>query len=253
MFIKEKLTKVIRKVHEIKILENYYQKVLIEEKTFELRKNDRQYQVGDILKFKVIDNNKNEIKYPLILYVITYILKDPLKVSGLEKDYVIMSIKKYCEDFEYLETINQNTFSFFESLKKEKELKHEKIIQEVKTFLLEKCINENGDLDISGLDFSDFNGDIIIGNMKVKNDLYQNNQVVGNNLIQSNQNVEGELFQRNQQVGRSLYQNFQKVGASIDQSNQVVKYNIFQNNQKFLCLFPQKGEKIENVNNNLGE
>lgn len=103
MYIEEKQTNKVRKLHFIKIFEQYYKKILTREKTFELRKDDRGYQIGDILGFKVIDENKNELKYPSKLFEITYILKNPLNVGGLEKDYAVMSIKEYKQEFQILE------------------------------------------------------------------------------------------------------------------------------------------------------
>ena len=40
------------KIHELKILPQYFEKVLDGSKTFELRKDDRGYEVGDILILK---------------------------------------------------------------------------------------------------------------------------------------------------------------------------------------------------------
>lgn len=40
--------------------------------------------------------------------------------------------------------------------------------EEIKKWLLENCVNEYGKLDLSGLDFSDFDGDVYIFGMKVK-------------------------------------------------------------------------------------
>lgn len=40
--------------------------------------------------------------------------------------------------------------------------------KEIKKWLLENCVNNLGNLDLSGLDFSDFKGNVIIGQMKVK-------------------------------------------------------------------------------------
>jgi len=36
-------------LHELKILPEYYDPVVLNHKTFEIRKNDRNYQVGDVL------------------------------------------------------------------------------------------------------------------------------------------------------------------------------------------------------------
>lgn len=86
------------KLHELKILHPYLIDVTIGIKTFELRKNDRDYQVGDLIHFIDIwgDDTKNDVE-PYIdentLYRITYVLKDVEKY-GLDKDYCILAIKK---------------------------------------------------------------------------------------------------------------------------------------------------------------
>lgn len=89
------------KLHEIKILHEYLVDVDLGRKTFELRKNDRDYQVGDLIRFIDVREddstaNKNQIE-PNIdensLYRITYVLKDVEKY-GLDKDYCILAIKK---------------------------------------------------------------------------------------------------------------------------------------------------------------
>lgn len=78
-------------LHELKIQENYYNEVLKGDKTFELRKNDRDYQVGDYVVFNII---KDGAVYPTNeIYKITYVLKDVEKY-GLDKEYCIFSIKR---------------------------------------------------------------------------------------------------------------------------------------------------------------
>ena len=89
------------KLHELKILHEYLIDVSIGKKTFELRKNDRDYQVGDLIRFIDIreddsTTNKNRIEPNIdenTLYRITYVLKDVEKY-GLDKDYCILAIKK---------------------------------------------------------------------------------------------------------------------------------------------------------------
>lgn len=102
-----------------------------------------------------------------------------------------------------------------------------KTIKETKEWLLENRKDENGDLDLSGLDFSDFDGDVYINNMKVKRSLFQNFQEVGAILYQEFQRVDKNLFQHNQQVGGELLQNNQTVGESLYQSNQTVGKNFY--------------------------
>lgn len=87
------------KLHELKIKHEYLIDVSLGRKTFELRKNDRDYQVGDLIRFIDIredDTSKFRIE-PYVdenqLYRITYVLKDVEKY-GLDKDYCILAIKK---------------------------------------------------------------------------------------------------------------------------------------------------------------
>lgn len=86
------------KLHELKIRHDYLIDVTLGTKTFELRKNDRDYQEGDLIRFIDIreDNTKNDVE-PYIdentLYRITYVLKNVEKY-GLDKDYCILAIKK---------------------------------------------------------------------------------------------------------------------------------------------------------------
>ena len=86
-----------------------------------------------------------------------------------------------------------------------------KSIGEIKKWLLENRKDKNGDLDLSDLDFSDFDGDVYINNMKVKKTLYQSHQEVGENLYQAFQKVDKDLFQGQQEVGENLYQENQEV------------------------------------------
>lgn len=85
------------KLHELKIKDEYFREVLRENKTFELRKNDRDYQVGDLIHFVDIDGSNHIIGNPFynikLVFQITYILKDVTQY-GLDKDYCILGIKK---------------------------------------------------------------------------------------------------------------------------------------------------------------
>ena len=75
-------------VHELKIAPEYFEKVVSKEKTFEFRYNDRNYQVGDILKLKEYHNDNYTGRETSVQ--ITYILQD---FEGLQKNYAILSIK----------------------------------------------------------------------------------------------------------------------------------------------------------------
>lgn len=83
-------------LHELKISPKYYDAVVNGIKTFEIRKNDRNYSVGDTLWLREFD--KDDIyqspKYTgkECFAAITYIfnLKDFLSI---DEDYVVLGIK----------------------------------------------------------------------------------------------------------------------------------------------------------------
>ena len=84
-------------------------------------------------------------------------------------------------------------------------------INELRDYLLENYVDRYGDLDISGLDFSEFDGDVYITAMKVKGDLYQNSHDVDGDLFQSWHEVKGDLFQSSHKVKGDLFQSSHKV------------------------------------------
>lgn len=103
--------------------------------------------------------------------------------------------------------------------------------KEIKKWLLENCVDKDGDLDLSNLDFSDFDRNVFIAGMKVKKDLFQGFQRVNGNLIQHHQKVKG-----------NLYQDCQKVNSNLHQEDQIVEGTIFQDN------IENKENKNENSN-----
>lgn len=78
-------------------------------------------------------------------------------------------------------------------------------LKKTKEWLLKNRVNQNGELDLTRLDFSDFDGDVYINNMKVKKNLFQNYQTVKGCLNQSHQKVKFDLSQHSQQVNEDLY------------------------------------------------
>lgn len=104
--------------------------------------------------------------------------------------------------------------------------------EKIKQWLLKNCVNEYGDLHLSDLDFSDFDGDIFIDHWKVKGSLYQLGHEVGESLCQSNHKVGGILNQNSQTVGRNLYQENHIVKGKLCQSTQQVKGKIYVNSKE---------------------
>lgn len=76
--------------HDLKILPEYFMAVALDEKTFEIRKNDRNYHVGDCLVLREWDGqeftSRNIVRY------VSYILYD--WQVGLKDGYCIMSLKR---------------------------------------------------------------------------------------------------------------------------------------------------------------
>ncbi len=84
-------------VHYLKIKPEYYKDVECGLKTFELRKNDRNFQVGDILMLIKLDDNGNETDQVTRVKV-NYILKD-CPQYGLKDGYAILGIKSETREF----------------------------------------------------------------------------------------------------------------------------------------------------------
>ena len=83
--------------HRLKIHEQYADAVLNGTKTFEIRKNDRGYKVGDKIVFSVVTDEGISVeateRHPLngATYRINYILDD---FEGLAQKYVALAISK---------------------------------------------------------------------------------------------------------------------------------------------------------------
>lgn len=82
--------------HNLKMLPEYFQSVTLGNKTFELRKNDRDYRIGDIVNLCEYFDGKYtgyEIKA-----IITYVLKN-CPEYGLDKDYCVFSFTVLSDNF----------------------------------------------------------------------------------------------------------------------------------------------------------
>ena len=77
-----------KKIHELKILPEYFDAVRCGDKRFEIRKNDRNFHRGDILRLKEFDGK--EYTGEEIDALVRYVLYD--WTGGLQDGYCIMSI-----------------------------------------------------------------------------------------------------------------------------------------------------------------
>ena len=89
--------------HEIKIRKEYAQAVYLGEKTFEVRINDRGYQKGDLIKFKVTEGDFRDLNNPLndMTFEITYVLGS---FVGLAPNYVAFAIRDVTEEMKGTDT-----------------------------------------------------------------------------------------------------------------------------------------------------
>lgn len=76
--------------HILKIEEKYAKRLFHNSKSYELRFNDRDFQVGDNIRF--IINNFEDSDWDLPYYKITHILQD-VEEYGLKKGFCILSLK----------------------------------------------------------------------------------------------------------------------------------------------------------------
>ncbi|EHB5084395.1 DUF3850 domain-containing protein [Enterococcus faecalis] len=75
-----------RKTHELKILPEYFTVVVSGIKRFEIRKNDRGYNVGDILRLNEYENGKytGNVHVVEITYITDYAQQDNFVVLGIK-------------------------------------------------------------------------------------------------------------------------------------------------------------------------
>lgn len=84
------------KYHELKLLWSFENDILDGLKTFEIRENERGFQKGDLVKFKVADTRANpSINHPIEkkTYEITYVLNG----WGIKNGFVVFGIKEYAD------------------------------------------------------------------------------------------------------------------------------------------------------------
>jgi len=84
----------MKKAHELKTIQPYFDQVINNEKGFELRKMDRDYEIGDILILQEYDQYTNTYSGREANRVIGYILEGAVKF-GLKKGYGILGFLQY--------------------------------------------------------------------------------------------------------------------------------------------------------------
>ena len=79
-------------VHSLKTYPCYFDSVLNGEKTFEVRLNDRNYNVGDFLALNEYDPEKTKYTGRSLLVRVTYILDDE---KFVKRGFVVLSIERF--------------------------------------------------------------------------------------------------------------------------------------------------------------
>lgn len=77
--------------HTLKTIQPYFSEVESGNKTFEVRKDDRNFQVGDVLFLQEYDKEKNSYSGKELEFVVIYILKD---FPAIKKGYVVLGIRE---------------------------------------------------------------------------------------------------------------------------------------------------------------
>ena len=86
--------------------------------------------------------------------------------------------------------------------------------QEIEKWLLENCVDENGNLVIRNIDLSKFKGNVILDSWKIGASANLSFWEVKGNLYQYYQKVNGNLYQSFQSA-KNLYQHCQNVSKDL--------------------------------------
>lgn len=85
--------------HELKCWTGFFQDILEERKTFEVRRDDREYSTGDILKLREFEPNAQRYTGRECICYVSYLLRGRLLPDGL----VVMAIKLMDVGYQNLE------------------------------------------------------------------------------------------------------------------------------------------------------
>jgi len=79
--------------HELKVIPRFWAKLEMGDLTFQLRRNDRDYRVGDILRLKEYSHDYGFTGSTLV-FDVTYILL-PEDMPGIERGWCILGVKPH--------------------------------------------------------------------------------------------------------------------------------------------------------------
>ena len=81
------------KIHDIKCLETWFNLAKTGYKTCEVRRNDRDYQSGDLLVLREWIKKTGQYTGEFIIGIITHVLNDADFTEGLQPGYCVLSYK----------------------------------------------------------------------------------------------------------------------------------------------------------------
>jgi hypothetical protein len=76
-------------VHELKTWPEYFQPIVDGTKTFDIRKDDRDFRVGDVLKLREYEPDRDEYTGRIVYHEIGFLIKG---MWGVPKDVCVMSL-----------------------------------------------------------------------------------------------------------------------------------------------------------------
>jgi hypothetical protein len=88
----------IMKIHELKCESNYFIEQKNKNKSFEIRKNDRDFKIGDYILLSEVSTGERKYTGRHLMLRITFILFTGGFPEGLKQDYVILSTKHMMEE-----------------------------------------------------------------------------------------------------------------------------------------------------------
>lgn len=78
------------RIHELKVWTGYFKAIVDGEKTFEVRKNDRDFRTGDQLHLKEFEPNSKTYTGRECVKTVTYMMMGP--AFGVEPGHCVMAI-----------------------------------------------------------------------------------------------------------------------------------------------------------------
>ena len=171
-----------------------------------------------------------------------YINKNYWDVYGEQTAYEF-NLNEFA-DKNFYEYKGYTILDFEDYINKEKMSKEELV-----ELLITSFVDEEGVLDLSGLDFTKFECDVDISYMNVAGRLFQANQKVEGDLFQGTQEA-FNVFQSAHKVNKSIFQDIHIVGDSVFEGNHNVDSTIYNHQETEIKTPKNKRYYLDKMNIN---